>query len=66
MSREDVIFIGEKKMGRPTDNPRTNGYRIRMTDDELKKLEECCEKTKLSKADVIRLGIEKVYESINK
>lgn len=51
-------------MGRPTNSPKTNNYRIRMTDEELKKLEECCGKTGLSKADVIRLGIGKVYEEL--
>lgn len=51
-------------MGRPTDNPKTNGYRIRLTDTELQKLEECCRLAKLSKADVIRLGIDKVYKSL--
>ncbi len=53
----------EKKMGRPytAGSPKTNNYRIRMTDEELRKLELCCERTGLSKADVIRLGIDKVY-----
>lgn len=32
-----------------------------MTDEELLKLERCCEETGLSKANVIRLGIDKVY-----
>lgn len=50
-------------MGRPytADSPKTNNYRIRMTDEELRKLELCCERTGLSKADVIRLGIDKVF-----
>ncbi|MCM1256497.1 MAG: hypothetical protein NC307_01430 [Roseburia sp.] len=48
-------------MGRPTDSPKTNNYRIRMTDEELLKLEECCNRMGLSKANVIRLGIDKVY-----
>nr|DAJ58128.1 MAG TPA: NikA, BACTERIAL CONJUGATION, RELAXASE, DNA [Caudoviricetes sp.] len=50
-------------MGRPytAGSPKTNNYRIRMTDEELRKLELCCERTGLSKADVIRLGIDKVY-----
>lgn len=61
-----MIQIEKKKMGRPTDNPKTNNYRIRMTDEELKKLERCCEGTGLSKADVIRLGINKVYEELEK
>lgn len=59
-----VVVVEKKKMGRPTDNPKTNNYRIRMTDEELSKLEECCRETGLSKADVIRLGIDKVYEEL--
>lgn len=55
-----------KKMGRPTDNPKTNGYRIRLTDDELKKLDWCCQESGMSKADVLRLGIQKVFESLKK
>lgn len=49
-------------MGRPTDAPKVNNYRLRMTDEELRKLEICCERTGLSKADVIRLGIDKIYQ----
>lgn len=41
---------------------KSNQYRIRMTDEELSKLEECCELTGLNKADVIREGIKLVYE----
>ena len=58
--------MGTKKMGRPTESPKTNNYRIRMTDEELSKLETCCKKTGLSKADVIRLGIDKVYMELEK
>lgn len=56
----------KKKMGRPytAESPKTNNYRIRMTDEELKKLEICCEKTGLSKADVIRKGINLVYNEV--
>lgn len=61
-----MILIEKKKMGRPTDNPKTNNYRIRMTDEELKKLEVCCKRTGLSKADVIRMGINRVYEETEK
>lgn len=51
-----------KKMGRPTEAPKVNQYRIRLTDEELKMLEEACVKTGLSKADVIRLGIKKMLK----
>ena len=61
-----MIKVEKKKMGRPTDAPKTNNYRIRMTDEELRMLEECCIKTGLTKADIIRLGIQKVYEEIKK
>ena len=60
------MLIDKKKMGRPTKAPKVNGYRIRLTDGELQKLDECCKLTKMSKADIIRLGIEKVYESVKK
>lgn len=51
-----------KKMGRPTESPKIHQYRIRLTDEELKKLEDCCLASGLNKADVIRLGIDKVYK----
>lgn len=54
------------KMGRPTDNPKTNQMRIRMSDEDVRMLEYCCEITNMSKADVIRMGISKVYQDIKK
>ena len=50
------------KMGRPTDNPKKDQYRLRMTAEEREKLEECQKATGLSKAEVIRLGIDKFYQ----
>lgn len=35
-----------------------------MTDEELLKLEKCADNIGLSKADVIRLGIDKVYAEL--
>lgn len=52
------------KMGRPTDNPKTNQMRIRMSDEDVFMIEYCCNNTGLTKADVIRLGIKKVYEEL--
>lgn len=56
----------QKKMGRPTDDPKKHQTRIRMSDDDIERLEFCCQKTGLSKADIIREGIRKVYEEIKK
>ena len=50
------------RTGRPTNAPTTNGYRIRMTDEELKMLDYSCKVLGLTKADVIRRGIQAVYE----
>lgn len=48
------------KMGRPTDNPKTHNFVVRLTEEEFKLLEFCCQKTGLKKADVIRQGIRKI------
>lgn len=37
-----------------------------MSDEDLRILNICCEKTGLSKADVIRKGIREVYENLKK
>ena len=55
------------RTGRPPSlNPKKNDTRIRMTDAEVEMLKICCEALKMNKSDVIRLGINKVYESIKK
>lgn len=55
------------RTGRPkSDNPKKNDTRIRMTDEEVEKLNFCCQKTGKTKADVIRLGIQMVYEKVQK
>ena len=68
-----MIYVhngGDEKLsprtGRPTDNPKNTRLEIRLADDEKDMLEECCKKTKLSKSDVLRLGLRKVYEEIKK
>lgn len=48
-------------MGRPTTDPKTSVARLRLSDNERKKLDECCRLTGLSITDVLKLGIDKVY-----
>jgi predicted DNA-binding protein len=50
--------------GRPTSDPKRNETRIRLSDEQLRKLTVCCEKTGMTKADVIRKGIDLVYEQV--
>lgn len=53
--------------GRPKiDNPKSLQYRLRMTKEDLEKLEYCCEVTGKSKAEVLREGLELVYQSVKK
>lgn len=46
----------------PSPDSRKNQYRLRMSPQELEKLNFCCEKLKLSKSEVIRAGIEAMYQ----
>ena len=54
------------RTGRPTSNPKKHETRIRMSDEDLKILNYCSDKLRLSKAYVIREGIREVYKKIKK
>lgn len=50
----------------PSKDPKRNDIRIRLTDSEREKLDFCSEKTGMSKSDIIRKGIDLVYEELTK
>lgn len=52
------------RTGRPTNDPKNHETRIRMSDEDVKILEICCQRTGLTKAEVIRKGIREVYEKV--
>ena len=54
------------KMGRPTDNPKTEIIKIRATKNDREKLLECCEKKQATQYEIVMEGINKVYEEIKK
>lgn len=54
------------RTGRPTTSPKVHETRIRMSDEDLEILEYCTKATGYTKADVIRMGIRKVYQEIKK
>lgn len=55
------------KMGRPlSDNPMGKRIGVRIDDNTLKTLDECCEKLNQSKSEVIRTGINLVAEKLSK
>jgi predicted DNA-binding protein len=52
--------------GRPTNEPKNLSTRIRLSDEDVKRLEFCCQETGLTKAEIIRQGIQTVYEKLKK
>ena len=52
--------------GRPTNDPKTLNTRIRLSEEDVRRLEYCSEKTGLTKAEIIRQGIKEVYEKLKK
>lgn len=63
---QGVIQVEKKKMGRPTDNPKTVVKRARMSEEDIEKLKYCCKILLLSESDVLRMGIDEVYQKIKK
>lgn len=55
----------KKKMGRPTDDLKNHELKIRMSDAYMKKMEYSQSKTGQTRADIIRSGIDMLYEKIN-
>ena len=43
--------------GRPTDDPKTLSTRIRLSQNDIDKLEYCCNRTGKKKSEIIREGI---------
>ena len=56
-----MVDLGNKKMGRPTDNPKDISLKVRLDSDTSAKLEECSRILEVSKAEVVRQGVHKVY-----
>jgi len=58
--------VANKKMGRPTDSPKTFMLRVKMDKDTLDKLDECCELENTNRSEFVRKSINEKYESLNK
>ena len=52
------------RTGRPTDNPKLNRESFRLSDNDIEKLEFCVNKTGMTKTDIVRKGIDAVYNEI--
>lgn len=56
--------MGDKKMGRPTNNPQNAIIKTRADKETVEKLRICSEKLRITRSDVIRKGINMVYDSL--
>lgn len=48
-------------MGRPTDNPKDISLKVRLDKDTAEKLDECVRILEVSKAEVVRQGVQRVH-----
>ena len=49
-----------------TDNPKNTMLRVRLDDETVEKLNDCAESLNTSKSEVVRIGIDKVYNETKK
>ena len=59
-------MLGSKKMGRPTDNPKDISLKVRLDKTTAEKLDECIGELGVSKAEVVRRGVHKVHDDLEK
>lgn len=55
-----------KKIGRPTVNPADIQLRIRLNKDDAYKLQKASEALNINKSDVVRQGINIIYQGLQK
>ena len=55
---------GQKKMGRPTDNPKTEKIGIRLTVNELQDLQYCADKLGITRTEVINKGVQLIKSQL--
>jgi predicted DNA-binding protein len=58
--------MGIPKGTKLTDNPKSTTFKVRLDEETAKKLEVVSSKTKVSKAEVIRTGIDIQFEALKK
>lgn len=53
----------DKKMGRPTDNPKQTQFSIRFDEQTLNILDEYCKKEDISRPEGVRRAVRKLEEN---
>ena len=57
-------MYGQKKMGRPTDNPRNKQITIRLAENEIQDLQYCADKLGTTKTEVVIKGIQLIKSQL--
>ncbi|GKX29368.1 hypothetical protein SH1V18_18480 [Vallitalea longa] len=57
--------MANKKIGRPTNAPKNKTIKFRIDDETNKKLESCSKELNESKSEILRKGVNKVYDDLN-
>lgn len=52
------------RTGRPTDDPKRGSLHMRLSETDLAKLEYCARETGLTRAEIVRKGIDLVYDQL--
>ncbi|MBD8839777.1 MULTISPECIES: ribbon-helix-helix domain-containing protein [Paenibacillus] len=59
--------MSAKKMGRPkSDKPKSRTIEIRVDEEIMNKLDISAEKLNTNRSDIVRKGIEKIYDELQK
>ncbi|KOP68472.1 CopG family transcriptional regulator [Bacillus sp. FJAT-18019] len=59
--------MSSKKIGRPlSDKPKSRTIEIRVDEETMSKLDASAEKLKTTRSAIVRKGIEKVYDELQK
>lgn len=54
------------RTGRPTTNPKKHKKEVRLSSEDIQKLDICTKATGMTETDVIRKGIDLVYQEVTK
>lgn len=59
-----MILIEKKKMGRPTDNPRTEKIGFRMSKEEVEDIQKCADALNTQRVNAVVEGIKLLKEKL--
>lgn len=54
------------KMGRPTDSPKNTRLNVRVDEETIEKLDYCSKIQKVSRSEIVRRGVSRIYDETKK